>query len=158
MHTEVTQSRLGMGDRAKNIAPGNCFQAAIASVLGLQLSDVPDEADTIDRLKAKGVEIKSHASSWCAWWLELQQWLAAKHGLQMADVKPRSLEGVVEDFYHIASGKSPRGLMHSVVWLGASMVWDPHPSREGLVEDPTGYTIFLPLSPGIQPTRDDAKG
>jgi len=35
--------------------------------------------------------------------------------------------------YHVLNGKSVRDIRHSVIGHGGEIVWDPHPSREGLV-------------------------
>jgi hypothetical protein len=38
------------------------------------------------------------------------------------------------------SGISPRGYGHRCVGIGGKLVWDPHPSREGLL---TVYSIGM---------------
>lgn len=53
--------------------------------------------------------------------------------------------------YHILSGDGGRGtngevIRHAVVGYKGKIVWDPHPSRDGLVDDPrdwgVGYLVF----------------
>jgi hypothetical protein len=41
---------------------------------------------------------------------------------------------------HLMSGISPRGFGHRCVGVGGKLVWDPHPSGEGLV---TVYSVGL---------------
>jgi hypothetical protein len=48
----------------------------------------------------------------------------------MADPERAALPGVL----HIKTGISPRGRPHAVIGFGHHLVWDPHPSRAGLVE------------------------
>jgi hypothetical protein len=46
----------------------------------------------------------------------------------------------VPEVPHLMSGISPRGFGHRCVGIGGRVVWDPHPSRAGLV---TVYSIGL---------------
>ena len=43
---------------------------------------------------------------------------------------------------HLISGVSPRGFGHRCVGFGGRVIWDPHPSRAGLV---TVYSVGLIL-------------
>jgi hypothetical protein len=46
----------------------------------------------------------------------------------------------------IASGPSPRGVQHAVVMLDGEIVWDPHPSRDGILRV-TDIWEFTPGNP-----------
>lgn len=87
---------------------GNCLQAALASVFGLTLDEVPHFAEHAD------------------WWDRLCSWCRCRG----YEVVRRSADAVVD--IGIAVGPSPRGVKHAVVVRDGQLVWDPHPSRSGL--------------------------
>jgi hypothetical protein len=119
-YTEVTQTILhgtieGVG--------GNCFQAAIASVLNMPIEAVP------------------HFVQFTWWPMALELWARglAPKGLTY---KEKYEDGVtVPDDLCIVYGPSPRGVDHCVVGFGGEIVWDPHPSRAGLLSI-KGYGWF----------------
>lgn len=94
---------------------GDCFRACVASLLELDLDQVPHFA----------------ARDWPR---SLELWLAERG---LCDVwicwTP---DGWVPPGPHIRGGQCSRG-SHAVVAVGAEIVHDPHPSREGLhtIED-----------------------
>lgn len=89
--------------------PGNCLQAAVATILGLRLEMVPHFV----------------AIPGPVWW-DFYVAFAAAHGREI-----RLAEN--DDEPVIASGPSPRGVSHAVV-MHRGQVIDPHPSRAGLVD------------------------
>lgn len=127
---EVTQSRVG--------APaGNCTEATIASLLDVALEDVPQLwsglYDTDDPQPDER-------------WRELLRWLREEHGRLWAfgvvdpgaalPVPIRDLElpsWLGFDRYHLISGRNPDGVRHYCVGFAGELVWDPNPSRRGLV-------------------------
>lgn len=115
----VDQDRFGPG-------VGNCFSAAVASILELPLTDVPFFMTGDD------------------WYVGFQAWLLAR-GL-VADYYPAYRER--PDGYAILSGLSPRyeGVYHSVVALDGVLVHDPHPSRAGLLST-LDYIALRPVAP-----------
>jgi hypothetical protein len=91
---------------------GNCLQAALASLLDFPLAAVPNFA-----------EHEEHE-----WHDNLYKWLRWL-GLDMETYAER----VPPKGYSIANGPSPRGIRHSTVALDGEIVFDPHPSRGGLL-------------------------
>ena len=61
-------------------------------------------------------------------------------GVNPPDELPDEVLGCVPEVPHLMSGISPRGFGHRCVGIGGQLVWDPHPSRAGLV---TVYSIGL---------------
>lgn len=123
MITHITQTKF-----YKHPTPdsrGNCQQAAMASLLGLQLDDVPD-------FFADG---------------EHQFWPSVWRYTKSLDLTYRETRDLNQyyDFYHLAYGDSSRGCKHAVVYLDGKLVWDPHPSREGLLSVDE-YALILPRS------------
>lgn len=106
---KVTQTLLH--DPARVDVPGNCLQAAVASLLALPLDAVP------------------HFAVFADWQVALRLWADGR------DLTLRSVvTDTVPDWPCIVSGPSVRGVPHAVVAVGGQVVWDPHPSRAGLVE------------------------
>jgi hypothetical protein len=91
--------------------PGNCLQAAVASLLDLDLDDVPHFVLHED-------------------WLERLAAFADDGGYR---IHYRSLTEPPPAF-GLAFGHTSRSSeWHAVVVMNGEVVWDPHPSRDGLV-------------------------
>lgn len=127
MH-EVTQTILANDPDGRM---GNCLQAAIASILDLDLDQVPHFAEQ---------DIKGGVY----WWNALCDW-AEKMGYQVLDTpNKRSVSG-----YTLACGKSPRGYFnHIVVAYDGETVWDPYPGGTG-VERIIEHYVFLDRQTGM---------
>jgi hypothetical protein len=112
--------------------PGNCLQAAVASLLELPLQSVP------------------HFVSQASDWLERMAAFCNAHGYQL------QTQPVDEHCaYGMAWGPSERGVRHAVCWADGRMVHDPHPSRVGLlhVTDLIAFTR-APAADGCTPAGD----
>lgn len=136
---EVDQTRTYTPDGP----PGNCWSACIASILDLDLEQVPDEL-THWKPGMRPIE------SWRPFEKEMHRWLYSRGYVLIQTSKLNKFEYCgPEDcysFYHIVSGKSPRAdFLHAVVGLGLEIVHDPHPSRDGLAGDPDDwcYEMFM---------------
>ncbi|MCM8735994.1 hypothetical protein M5E06_17820 [Azospirillum sp. A1-3] len=106
---------------------GNCMQAAVASLLGLPLADVPDFLEARDR--------GSHEELALGYWLE---------GLGFDMIR---LPGNhCPDAYYLASGPASRGVHHMVVMKAGELAHDPHPSRAGLLKADHVY-VLVPMRP-----------
>ena len=106
---------------------GNCLSAAIASILDLPIGEVIDT--TSDEVRDTG------------FWGPIYRWLAA-HGwrVEHCGVGDQRLSGV----YSIGYGPSPRGkFSHAVVCKNGVMVWDPHPSDDGVLRI-THHDLLVP--------------
>jgi hypothetical protein len=112
--------------------PGNCWQACVASLLGLPLADVPHFVHEF------------HAGYSPNWWTATQDFVAdhrpgwelrcltATFPVYTADYRATGAAPP----YVILSGDSPRGLCQHAVIADAvtgEIVHDPHPSRAGLL-------------------------
>lgn len=92
---------------------GNCQRAAMASLLEIGIDDMPPFEE----------EIGSGG-----FWHAISEWLKGR-GLRLHDYGRKPPAG-----YCMAYGPSLRGVSHAVVCLDGEMVFDPHPSRDGLLE------------------------
>lgn len=95
--------------------PGDCVRAAVASLLGLDPAQVPHFTCQDD------VRV---------WPLALAAF-ATQHGWQ---ISRRAYDGEALPEFGLAIGPSPRGISHAVVVRNGRVAWDPHPSREGLLD------------------------
>ena len=113
--TPVDQTRFSEnGDR------GDCQSACIASLLNMDMKDVPyfyEKNDTVYFFRA------------------MNRFLAL-HGLVHLETSPVNFHQAhfkeAASCYHMIYGESPRGVRHAVVALNGEIVHDPHPSRAGL--------------------------
>lgn len=131
----VTQTHTG--------APrGNCGAAALASLIGCELAEIPD------LFEALGV-----AGSLCPWGaargdLVWRDWLLAR-GLAMIarpiDPTPMAALGeILEGVLWIAAGRNPDGIGHVVLALGRAVLWDSNPQRRGILPDVDAVRLIIP--------------
>ena len=98
---------------------GNCMQAAIASLFGKPLDSVPNFA------------------AFQCWSCAIRLW-ASGLGLNFCGNRDKNNppEGLC-----IITGKSPRGYGHVCLFQDGQIIFDPHPSRDGLISI-DGYWWF----------------
>jgi hypothetical protein len=122
---EVTQTVFASPELNEVGVYGNCIQAAVASLLGRPLDAVP------------------HFGAFDDWEAALRLW-ARGEDLLVQRVDPDTVVGPDEE-RRLLFGTSPRGYGHVVVGSAeAGVLWDPHPSRDGLIEV-TGVIRLIPL-------------
>lgn len=100
---------------------GNCYNACIATIMGIELENVPDFGK--DSL----------------WWDRAINFFE-DFGLHI--VRVPAIDGKVEqhdDMYTMVSGMGPRGLRHAVVYKGSKLFHDPHPDGGGVIPDCIEY-------------------
>ncbi len=108
----VQQTKLYSKDGINN---GNCYAACIASLLDLPLWMVPPFEDMFGRDD---------------WRVRVNEWLNRIFGLEIVHIQGHPIEELPE--FYIASGKSARGVYHSVIYSNGVMVHDPHYSNSGI--------------------------
>lgn len=154
----VTQTKTVVRNSNNEVVQnGNCWAAAIASILEIPLTDVPNfEVWYEHQYNGKSIN-----GDWI--WDELTKRFLFNHGYTIDNDsrfrcyhvtkqewendlipdwdQPYKKFGEYEllkkelknDFYFL-SGKSARGVSHVTIWQADKMVHDPHPSREGILE------------------------
>lgn len=95
---------------------GDCHRACIASILELEITDVPN-------FNEAGED----------WFMAMTDWLEGR-GLGVIDAPADETTACALNGYWIASGPAARGVSHSCVYEGHELVHDPHPDRTGLLE------------------------
>jgi hypothetical protein len=106
----------------------DCFSACLSWLLRLPQDEVPDFTDPEDPHSGKFY----HSAA---------AWLNAR-GLRMMMIEWRDLPAMLGGPV-IARGTSPRENAHAVLWDDDGMLHDPHPSRAGLVGEPTHAMLIL---------------
>lgn len=122
-----------------NVSPGNCWQTAVACVLEVEPDSLPSQLiyDTDPSPAELG--------GWGTYSNVLNGYLGKHFGLLYSELHcyqfgalARLREDLPTKGYHLLSGPTVRtaenGVHHVVVALHGEMVWDPHPSRAGLLE------------------------
>lgn len=109
---------------------GNCGEAAVASILGITLIDVPDF-----RINGRDAE---------AYWSTFKRFIRS-YGYYPYMVPNGQL---VLPVMYLASGPSSRGCKHMVVMQDGKLLHDPHPSDEGLLSIDLLH-ILIPFDPKL---------
>ncbi len=107
--------------------PHNCTRAAVATLFGITLQDVPDLPQNE------------------TWGDVLNEWLS-RFGFQIINIHyPHNNPEFVPRGYCLVSGPAARGFDHMVVYHNGELFHDPHSSRVGLKEEELIHLI-VPLS------------
>lgn len=93
---------------------GNCYQACIASILHLDIDDVP-----------------VFATAGGGWFRECLRWFMIEQKLYPMRITNIDNVGIEGGFY-IAGGPAARGLEHAVVYDCGKLAHDPHPDNTGI--------------------------
>ena len=132
MQTDTTErwvDQTRMHDAEAGIA-GNCAQAAVASLMGVKLEAVPDFTE------GQIADTPDTPDTLARYWKRFESYFA-EQGL----VAVRLDGNYCFEGYHLASGPSPRGPSHMIVRKSGTVVHDPHPSRDGLLEVQHVYIV-----------------
>lgn len=122
---EPIDQTIFVGDEKRK---GNCVAACIATLTDLPLDRVPH---FVEFGIAYGDSDDVHVvSSGNHWWAMLLGFLAAR-GYWVVELD--GLSDADPDDYLLVAGKSPRGVMHQVIYRGGQLWHDPHPSRAGVL-------------------------
>jgi hypothetical protein len=106
---------------------GNCWSACLASLLELDIEEVPDF-----------VQIEVSGGQY--WWEHTLEWLAHR-GYRLARVM-----GELPKDPYIMCGISPRSpngepVGHSVIYQDGVMIHDPHPSGDGITAEESAFCL-----------------
>jgi len=130
----VYQTRYGPRKRDKDLG-GNCFQAALASILELTLEEVPDFCNIYS------IETEE-------WYSQYITWLNKKGltSLTFALTKDWNLKHLnLKDCYLLVTGKNKNGVNHCVIYRNAQPIHNPNRKCGGI--KPETVDIIFPLNP-----------
>jgi hypothetical protein len=121
--------------------PEGCWLACIASITGISLDAFPDvparELTGDEQCEIRNAVTRVlRANGWQLHHL----WTNPPHG-------PPAPRG-----WAIAGGESPRHRPHAVVAYDGRLIFDPHPSRAGLLETDE-YEVLVPMMPANELPR-----
>jgi hypothetical protein len=129
-----TQTIFGNGDAGAT--PGNCMQAALASLLDLPLDQVPHFALFHDWYKAMKLWIDGQGKRLRVF-TDSQE---VREYWEYVGVPAFPLNLAPNSQMLIATGQSHNGpWLHVVAWKAGQLVHDTHPNRRGLKGSPTEY-------------------
>lgn len=116
---------------------GNCFQAALASILEMPLEQVPDFCNM------KRTDWESALNEWL-----YDYGLFAMH-VDLAKSEAVCLEWLTDNCLALAAvpSKTGSGGLHSVVYHKGRVIHDPHPDREHLDSKPRSLDVFVAIDP-----------
>ncbi len=110
-----------------DIVSGNCWQFAIACILELEPTDMPDQ-------------VFLEAETKFGYGNAVKEYLVRHHQLMYSELQDWQFSGLrvsAMDGYHMLVGPTVRteqnNMHHVVVAKHGKMVWDPHPSHDGLL-------------------------
>jgi hypothetical protein len=129
---------------------GNCFPACIASILEINLDDLPNFC---------AYHGPDYPSRWVppAWYVFTNTWLTNNYNMSIVwlegfkknntpedCIEYYEADGVISD-YCMGAGKSPRGdFLHGVVLdIDGNLVHDPHPLGNGIDGSYCGFDVFF---------------
>lgn len=119
---------------------GNCFQAALASILELSLDDVPDFCN------------QNWEGNWAS---DLNDWLYDRGlfslEIDLEHVDANWIDWTIANCYCLASVASAttEGATHAVVYYKGRVIHDPHPSRAHMDSKPLTIDVFVALDPAM---------
>jgi hypothetical protein len=123
---------------------GNCWQFAVACVLGVPAANLPDQV---------AIESNEHRTGY---YTALNVYLFRHHGLMYSEVYDYAIGAlsVRAPGWHCLFGPTVRtatnGLHHVIVGRYGAPAWDPHPSRAGLLEVQR-WGMVAPMPERIRP-------
>ena len=127
----VYQMAFGNGDGSEGLPCGNCIAACIASIFELPIEDIPHF-------------VMIDATGGGCWNDQLNEWLEP-YNLQVFFLDKDTY--ISKDVYCIGTGVTSRGIRHSVVCRGTTMVWDPVPFLEPEVPEFEYFLLFISKDP-----------
>jgi hypothetical protein len=117
----------GVTQRIEGWPDGECVRASYATLLGVDIDSIPrlDPGAAAQAGQEQGDRERT--------WLASIGYSLVELSTDPDDSLPPEVLGCIPEVPHLMSGISPRGYGHRCVGIGGRVVWDPHPSRAGLL-------------------------
>lgn len=124
---------------------GNCCQAAIASILGKELDEVPNFIELYPGKTKRAIS---------DFWDAIEDYFF-EQGYQLWSPPLSIIQKLPDDVYYLAVGNTNREFTHMVVNKGSELHHDPHPDGDGLLEHLMIYLLTIPTASDKIPFDDD---
>lgn len=131
------------------VVRGNCWAAAIASILELTITEVPNAeiffdapekyAHFSDTVMDAFLEIKGYRYDYDHRFMVFHP--AAMEREVHGELDVEALQTEFKDRLYFVCGPSARGVSHVCIYRNGQMVHDPHPSRDGLLQEKYFYEL-----------------
>lgn len=131
----VTQTKMVVKNaNGDMMVRGNCYAAAIASILEMQITDVPNVETLFHIEKSYWAEVMHTFLNSIGWELMTDDRFKSFHTVFNDDnySELAKMQEQVMDKLYLVSGQSPRGVMHMCIFKNGHLIHDPHPSRGGI--------------------------
>lgn len=133
----ITQTKVVVrNEKGDIVVHGNCYAAAIASIMELPITEVPNVEVFFCSDQDYWMEVMHMFLQLKGWELytntDFKVFHDGKHGV--AEGKRFDMMQYCENKYYFASGPSARGVRHICIYQNGQLVHDPHPSKDGLIE------------------------
>jgi hypothetical protein len=113
---------------------GNCFQAVLATMLEMDMRHVPhfyEDADPADVQESSVETTEMAIDNWLRSFGVLR-FKALVRGETFKEAMHNAAAMSPTGYAAILSGMTKRNTSHAVIVRDGEMVWDPHPSEDGL--------------------------
>jgi hypothetical protein len=114
---------------------GNCLSAVLASLLHIPIDAIPTFSNDETWLKDLNAWLRPHGLAYMTW---------------ASDSFPDTLAAFgITGLYHELGGKTKRfsDVGHACVALDGDLIFDPHPSNDGLNDGVEACGVFIALRP-----------
>lgn len=126
---------------------GNCWQTAVACILEVDPEELPSQVDSYyeDKKEDGSIVLRMNYNN------PLQYYLKKHHGLAYVEFyyPEEAFQQITISGLHLMTGTTIRsaqqdGCRHVVVGKDGKVLWDPHPSRAGLLDD-IKFSVLCPF-------------
>jgi hypothetical protein len=131
----VTQTKVVVKDSKGNqVVYGNCYAAAIASLLELPITEVPNVETLFKVNDLLWIQVMDAFLAAQGYELMTNDWFKVFHDGRYGvdDGRRFQMMQYCENKFYLVSGPSIRWVKHICIYKNGSLVHDPHPTKEGL--------------------------
>lgn len=133
--------------QGKQIVNGNCYPTAVACILEVPPTDVPNietlwdvgtgfAYDVMHKwLNEKGYKLRDFAVEYSVFHEgseKIKDTINVDYLSNLSEDTKAQLREELKDKYYMVSGKSRRGIYHVCIYKNGSLIHDPHPTSEGI--------------------------
>lgn len=136
----ITQTKVVVNDKnGEMVVRGNCYAAAIASILEKPITEVPNVEVLFHIEGSYWAEVMHTFLNSIGWELCIDDRYRVFHdenyGIGKLGIESSKRQECLKECsnkYYFVSGKSPRGIQHICIFKNGRLVHDPHPSNDGI--------------------------